>query len=217
VTPEEALSSASAIGGMPDHAPRRTFGVPDARRALAGGHPQPGPAPIGPLPARVRNPVSPAFAARPSTEPAPSPALDVARPGDRYTRTDLRPGPRAAAQARDFTRKALSRWNLGHLTGDAVAIASELATNASAAAIPPAGPYLPIIFAVHDRPPELRIMTWDNGPGQPEPTRAGPNAETGRGLVIIDALTVCNWGWWATPESGGKVVWASIRAPRQPG
>ena len=38
------------------------------------------------------------------------------------------------------------------------------------------------------------------------------DAETGRGLGIIDSLTGRNWGWWPTPKSGGKVVWAALPA-----
>ena len=53
---------------------------------------------------------------------------------------------------------------------------------------------------------------WDNGPGQPCPASPGHDAEAGRGLAIIDHLTGRNWGWWPTPRSGGKVVWAALTA-----
>jgi hypothetical protein len=134
----------------------------------------------------------------------------VPRSGDRYTRADLIPAAEAAADARRLTRDTLTCWDLAALTDDAEAIASELAANAIAAAIPPDGPLPYIIFALHDRPPELRIIAWDNGPGQPCALSPGTDAETGRGLAIIDHLTGHNWGWWPTPDSGGKVVWASL-------
>jgi two-component sensor histidine kinase len=101
------------------------------------------------------------------------------------------------------------------LTDDAQAIASELAANAINAATRPRGTLPAIIFAIHRRPAEVRVIVWDNGPGKPEHTAPGPDAETGRGLAIIDHITERNWGWWATPESGGKVVWAAIPAPDQ--
>jgi hypothetical protein len=89
-----------------------------------------------------------------------------------------------------------------HLTEDAEIIASELAANAIKAATPPRGTLPAIIFAIHHRPGELRIIVWDNGPGYPAHTDAGPDAEAGRGLAIVDSLTGRNWGWWPTPRSG---------------
>jgi hypothetical protein len=135
----------------------------------------------------------------------------TARPGS-YARADLGPEPAAAAQARRLTRETLARWDMRHLTEDAEVIASELAANAIKAAIPPRGTLPAIIFAIHHRPDELRIIVWDNGPGHPEHSAPGPDAETGRGLAIIDSLTGRNWGWWPTPRSGGKVVWAAVPA-----
>jgi anti-sigma regulatory factor (Ser/Thr protein kinase) len=160
-----------------------------------------------PLPART-----PAFTpARRAVPPRPAgPAAGPADTPGTYARADLPPEPAAAGQARRLTRQALTRWGMDALTDEAQAIASELAANAAAAAIP-ARPALPaIIFAVHQRPGELRIIVWDNGPGQPQPAHPGTNDEHGRGLAIIDALTRRNWGWWPTPKSGGKVVWAAL-------
>jgi hypothetical protein len=100
-----------------------------------------------------------------------------------------------------------------HLTEDAEIIASELAANAIKAATPPRGTLPAIIFAIHHRPGELRIIIWDNGPGYPRRNAPGPDDEAGRGLGIVDSLTGRNWGWWPTPRSGGKVVWAAVPAP----
>jgi anti-sigma regulatory factor (Ser/Thr protein kinase) len=160
------------------------------------------------LPARTRSP-----AVRPE-RPVPSPPAHGQPPPDRrahpggYARADLGPDPASAAQARRLTRDTLARWDMRHLTDDAETIASELAANAINAATRPRGTLPAIIFAIHHRPPELTIVVWDNGPGHPQHDAAGPDAETGRGLTIIDNLTGGNWGWWPTPKSGGKVVWA---------
>jgi hypothetical protein len=131
-------------------------------------------------------------------------------PGESYARADLRPDPAAAAQARRLTRVALTCWQLNHLADEAETIASELAANAFTAAVPPRATLPAIIFAVHRRTDELRIIVWDNGPGQPCVAEPGPDAEAGRGLAIVGDLTGRNWGWWPTPHIGGKVVWAAL-------
>jgi len=158
-----------------------------------------------PLPARASGP---GILARPAHRPAtPSPPRD--HPSS-HASADLPPEPAAAARARRLTRDTLARWHLDDLSDDAQAIASELAANAITAATRPQGTLPAIIFAVHQRPGQIRIIVWDNGPGQPRRAEPGLDAERGRGLGIIDALTGRNWGWWPTPESGGKVVWAAL-------
>jgi anti-sigma regulatory factor (Ser/Thr protein kinase) len=162
----------------------------------------------------------PTFAAAPLPLPLPLvgrcvSALPAVWPGESYTRVDLRPEPAAAGQARRLTRAALSSWQLSDLADEAETIASELATNAFTAAVTPHATLPAIIFAVHRRPDELRIIVWDNGPGWPCAVEPGPDAETGRGLAIVGDLTGRNWGWWPTPHTGGKVVWATL--PLNPG
>jgi anti-sigma regulatory factor (Ser/Thr protein kinase) len=149
----------------------------------------------------------------PTRRPSPGPLVDPRAHRGSYARADLRPEPATAAVARRLTRDALARWDMQHLTDDAEAIASELAANAISAATPARGNLPAIIFATHRRPDELRIMVWDNGPSEPQRRAHGPDDETGRGLAIIDYLTGRNWGWWPTPCSGGKVVWAALPAP----
>jgi hypothetical protein len=97
-----------------------------------------------------------------------------------YALADLEPDPAAAARARRVTRDTLFRWGLQHLSDDAGAIASELATNAINAATQPGGGLPAIIFAIHHRPPELILIVWDNGPGGPRRDAADPDAESGR-------------------------------------
>jgi anti-sigma regulatory factor (Ser/Thr protein kinase) len=95
------------------------------------------------------------------------------------------------------------------LTDDAETVTSELVANA-VAAVPPGTPGLSVILTVHARPPEVRIHVWDIGPGCPSQATADGDAESGRGLAIIDDLTAHQWGWWPTPASGGKVTWAAL-------
>jgi hypothetical protein len=156
-----------------------------------------------PAPARAPGPLTPPGPGRPPSTRHPS-----AEPG-RYASAELRPDPAAPARARRLTRDCLARWDLPALTDDAEAIASEIVTNA-VNAVPPGTTGLTIIYAIHSTPAELLIHTWDIGPGKPEQTHPGPDAEHGRGLAIVDDLTGHNWGWWPTPASGGKVTWAAL-------
>jgi anti-sigma regulatory factor (Ser/Thr protein kinase) len=156
----------------------------------------------------------PCFAPLPARPPgsADAPARDYRHAPGSHTSAELKAEPAAVAQARRLTRTTLARWQLGRLIDDAETIASELATNALNASTPPRGTLPAIIFAIHRRPRELRIVAWDNGPGQPRPAAPGTDSETGRGLAIVAALSR-QWGWWPTPHSGGKVVWSSLPAP----
>jgi len=149
-----------------------------------------------------------------ATGPRPpgSPRADAGH--NRYASAQLHPHPAAAAQARRLTRQTLTRWHLEHLADEVVTVASELAANAIKAAVPAPAALPAIIFAVHHQPGRITITVWDNGPGQPQLAHPGPDAENGRGLAVIDDLTGRNWGWWPTPHSGGKVVHATLSAPR---
>lgn len=62
----------------------------------------------------------------------------------------------------------------------------------------------------------LLVAVWDASGDPPAPEDAGPDAESGRGLVIVRALAA-QWDWKkAPPARGGKVVRALLRARRLP-
>jgi anti-sigma regulatory factor (Ser/Thr protein kinase) len=149
-----------------------------------------------------------------SRAPAPPPARAAELrgpepPGSRYASAELDPKPAAAAEARKLTREWLARWDRDDLTEPAQIIASEIVTNA-VQHIPPGSAGLAIIYAIHATPDALRITVWDIGPGQPRPVHPHADDETGRGLLLVNHLTGGNWGWRATPKSGGKVVYAVL-------
>jgi hypothetical protein len=54
------------------------------------------------------------------------------------------------------------------------------------------------------------IEVWDVIAGAPVTEQAGPDDESGRGLVLVEA--VCDrWSWQNVPGWPGKVVWAELR------
>ena len=50
---------------------------------------------------------------------------------------------------------------------------------------------------------------WDENARLPEPAEPGLADESGRGLMLVDALTE-RWGWELASSGRGKVVWALI-------
>ncbi|MCM3884306.1 ATP-binding protein [Frankia sp. R82] len=56
----------------------------------------------------------------------------------------------------------------------------------------------------------LTVEVWDASTVPPALSAPHPDAEGGRGLVLVDALTL-RWAWYL-PRTGGKVVWAQLPA-----
>jgi hypothetical protein len=98
-------------------------------------------------------------------------------------------------------------------------IASELATNAveSTGITDPHPQYadlegLPTIgVQLQVRADALRIAVWDSSDKPPVPEAAQNDAESGRGLLLVEALST-RWGVHGS-QAGGKVVWADLRTP----
>jgi len=109
----------------------------------------------------------------------------------------------------------LHEWGLRHLAEDVALIVSELMTNAAdASAVLPDRP--PITLRLLASEKSLIIEAWDHSPLDLEPLEADPDAECGRGLTVVAALSD-RWGWERTGHHR-KVVWAelALRAGRSP-
>ncbi len=117
-----------------------------------------------------------------------------------------RPSVRLPGQARETVTAACDRWGLSELTPAVALIVSELVTNAVC--------YTQgeITLGAMVRDQFLHLRVRDASPVPPQP-RAAPSGwdEHGRGLPIVDHYS-SDWGWVVSPESGGKVVWATVRA-----
>ena len=122
---------------------------------------------------------------------------------DRAARIDLDAIPESAAAARRYARDTLARWGMTELADDVQAIATELVSNAIAAAVKADAEH-PVMLTLHDRPPELRIHVWDHGPGEPAHRTAGAGEENGRGLAIVNSLTGRQWAGIPPPQAAGK-------------
>jgi anti-sigma regulatory factor (Ser/Thr protein kinase) len=126
--------------------------------------------------------------------------------------------PTATPCARLHARTIAYEWGLGEFADTIELVVSELVTNAVKAS------------ADHDGRPHctpdtglacvhLRLSTdgtaalvevWDESFNVPAQTHATLDDESGRGLILVDALAE-RWGWDAPPSGRGKVVWALVR------
>jgi anti-sigma regulatory factor (Ser/Thr protein kinase) len=112
-----------------------------------------------------------------------------------------------ARVARAFVSGVLG---LGHPCGDvAVLLASELFSNS----VRHSGSGLPggtVTVAVTAEDGLVRVEVTDRGgPGVPRVRPAGGDAEDGRGLAMVTALTA-GWGW--RRRGGRTVTWFVLRA-----
>jgi anti-sigma regulatory factor (Ser/Thr protein kinase) len=95
--------------------------------------------------------------------------------------------------------------------GDTVAlIVSELITNSVAASRALDGGPFPVLLRLLSDRSEILIMVHDASLGQPGRLSPADDAEGGRGLMLVEAVSK-RWDWYAVP--GGKVVWALCEAP----
>lgn len=118
--------------------------------------------------------------------------------------------------ARQFTREAVSRWNLHDICDDAVQIASELVANAARhgqnRAAAPNREESAVWLALALRPQTLLCVVRDPSRRRPLLTPPPPLAESHRGLPIVDALSN-TWGWTTHTQTRGKTVWARVDLP----
>jgi hypothetical protein len=85
-------------------------------------------------------------------------------------------------------------------------VASELVTNA----VVHAGTVIDLTLRLVG--PVLHIAVRDGGPGRPRIADVDESSESGRGLLLVDALAA---SWGALFPDAGKVVWATVRVRPQ--
>ncbi|MFF3581194.1 ATP-binding protein [Streptomyces mirabilis] len=117
-------------------------------------------------------------------------------------------GAHSARHIRRIVRSLLEEWDLAELTDSVELAVTELVAN--------------VVRHVPDRRCALlvlrqtagvRVEVADGSPQPPRvPTELSPEAEGGRGLVLLDAV-VDKWGVGTGPE-GGKTVWFECRPAR---
>ncbi|MGC5343776.1 ATP-binding protein [Streptomyces sp. DT24] len=122
----------------------------------------------------------------------------------------------AANVSRAFIRQTLLRWQLADFIDGAELIVSELVTNAvKETGIIEPSPSWEMVRAHHILGVQIRLVNdnlyvevWDRGDGEPAIPEQTNDAESGRGLFLVDVLSE-KWGVHR-PAVGGKIVWAKL-------
>ncbi|MFF1903194.1 ATP-binding protein [Kitasatospora sp. NPDC058218] len=119
--------------------------------------------------------------------------------------------PRSVGRARQQLLRQAYAWRVPDDTVEtALLLLSELVTNACRHARAPRDRLIGVRFAVTGCG-LLRVEVADANPDLPEPRRAGPEDESGRGLELVAALATA---WGAHPRGPGrigKIVWFELK------
>ncbi len=110
-------------------------------------------------------------------------------------------------------------WNLASVADNVELVVSEFVTNAVRASTGPDGQpkyraqagLSRIHLRLSSDRAHVLIEVWDQDPRLPVAKGASPDDESGRGLMLVEA--VCErWNCDVVPGWVGKVVWAEVRA-----
>jgi anti-sigma regulatory factor (Ser/Thr protein kinase) len=110
--------------------------------------------------------------------------------------------------ARLHTRHVLREWGMASAGESAELLVTELITNAVKASRVMAQVSPVRLWLVSDRA-QILILVWDASSQPPVRADASGDAENGRGLMLVEAISE-HWGWYCRGGSGGKFVWAIL-------
>ncbi|WP_405996882.1 PAS domain S-box protein [Streptomyces sp. NBC_00829] len=111
--------------------------------------------------------------------------------------------PRSVGEGRRFLQSTLALWGKDdeHLRETACLLASELLSNAVSHSCGP------VRLRLRHAGRELSVEVCDGSPILPQARFAAPDAESGRGLLLVDSLAS---SWGTLPTAEGKAVWFSL-------
>lgn len=116
------------------------------------------------------------------------------------------------AQVRLFLRDLLSQWGRVRLQDTLELVTTEVVTNALIHADSE------VELRLREYPDRIRVEVRDSDPHPPVPTaivadeETNQEAESGRGLLIVDALA---GDWGSSPAGRGKTTWFEIAIPAE--
>jgi anti-sigma regulatory factor (Ser/Thr protein kinase) len=104
----------------------------------------------------------------------------------------------------------MEEWHLTMLRDNVEILVTELITNAVTASRS-LDRIFPVRLWLYSGYGRVLILVWDASPQVPTPVDPDDEAESGRGLLLVENISDL-WGWYPTPKTTGKVVWSEIRA-----
>jgi anti-sigma regulatory factor (Ser/Thr protein kinase) len=116
--------------------------------------------------------------------------------------------PGAVPCARLHARQVAWEWGLARLGHDLELVVAELLTNAVAAA-QITRPKRPVRLWLLSDSTQITVLVWDASPQPPLCMPADDGAESGRGLLLVEAFSQ-RWGWYPAQDTTGKVVFAVV-------
>jgi anti-sigma regulatory factor (Ser/Thr protein kinase) len=115
--------------------------------------------------------------------------------------------------ARLHTRQVLWEWKLRNLGESTELLVAELVTNAVKASRAMKQAF-PVRLWLASDSAQVLILVWDASLQPPVRMDTSDEAENGRGLMLVEAISE-QWGWYFREDSDGKFVWAIVRLPTQ--
>jgi Histidine kinase-like ATPase domain len=126
--------------------------------------------------------------------------------------------PTAIACARLHVKQVLWEWGLEEFIDTAELVVSELTTNALKVSVGLTGSRLggqwrpgvpPVRLWLCSDKEKVLIQVWDGDERMPEPQSFDLDAESGRGLLLVESLSQ-EWGAYRPEGDSGKCVWAVL-------
>lgn len=114
----------------------------------------------------------------------------------------LGPEPISAGEARRFVASTLAEWRWQGELDEVVLLTSELVANGIAHAVST------LTLTLRGEGDCVRVELTDDSADRPVVRSLHPDAERGRGLVLVEALSR-RWGVEAV-DADGKVVWFEV-------
>lgn len=133
---------------------------------------------------------------------------DMAQQWRRRSFLELGALPGAVPCARLHAKHVLREWGLAALGDTVELLVSELTTNAVNVSKSTEG-ILPIRLWLMSDGVTVEIYVWDTCLEPPMQGQVDEDAESGRGLMLVEILSA-NWGWYPAKKTGGKVVWCVV-------
>jgi len=111
--------------------------------------------------------------------------------------------------ARLHARQVIWEWGIGNLGDSTELLVTELIANAVRVSREMTRASAVRLWLLSDSA-QILILVWDASPQPPVLMDVTDEAEHGRGLMLVEAVSE-QWGWYSREDGNGKFVWAITR------